>query len=490
MSRVKSAFAPPSAWRRFMWLGLTLGAMAIVIGSYHWTVRTSGGFNPPGEEDYYNFLVRGWRGGHLYLSKEPVPEMSKLADPYDPAQNAPYRLADASYFKGHYYLYFGAVPAALIMLPYYYVTGSELGTTTTIFIFAVIGFLASSLLWLQIRRHHFRQSAAWLAPLGILVLGFGSHVLALQRRPLVWELPIVSAYAFTSLGLLLVHRLIVYPRTRLALGAGLCFGLAVASRPTYLFATLAIIPACWYLWFRSGQGRQLTLGLLGVFSLCLTTAFAHNYARFGHFLEFGQNYQLTGIYESKATHFRPSYFVHNVGIYYFQPPTLTREFPFISATVTREGPPGYLGSWNEPVCGIALTLPFLWLALAVPWSLGHRNNELQPEYRILLGSIVLSFLGLTAVTLSYFLATPRYMADFTPTLALLACLGAAIIERKTVGTWWRRPTVLSMVALGAVTTLSGLLMSTDYHGRLLKTLSPQEWHTLERAFHFFSTKTH
>src|SRR5207248_6297600 len=40
-----------------------------------------------------------------------------LADPYDPAQNAPYRLHDASLYHGRYYLYFGPTPVALLYLP-------------------------------------------------------------------------------------------------------------------------------------------------------------------------------------------------------------------------------------------------------------------------------------------------------------------------------------------------------------------------------------
>ena len=79
-------------------------ALGAVLWFFHWTVKTSGGFNPPGEEDYYNFLVRGWGDGHLYLSKPPSPELLALADPYDPAQNAAARMGDASSFKGHYYL--------------------------------------------------------------------------------------------------------------------------------------------------------------------------------------------------------------------------------------------------------------------------------------------------------------------------------------------------------------------------------------------------
>ena len=97
-------------------LASVVTAMVLVIGFYHWTVKSSGGFLPPGEEDYYNFLVRGWRSGHLYLSKEPKPELVALADPYDPAQNNAFRMGDASYYQGHYYLYFSGAPAIVLLI--------------------------------------------------------------------------------------------------------------------------------------------------------------------------------------------------------------------------------------------------------------------------------------------------------------------------------------------------------------------------------------
>jgi hypothetical protein len=48
----------------------------------------------------------------------PAPEISALPDPYDSVANGPYRLHDASFYKGRYYLYFGPVPAVVLFLPF------------------------------------------------------------------------------------------------------------------------------------------------------------------------------------------------------------------------------------------------------------------------------------------------------------------------------------------------------------------------------------
>ena len=87
-----STSTPPP---RLLRAALPALAIAAMVWFFYWSVRTSGGFERPGEEDYYNFLVQGWRQGHLHMSKEPRPEMLALTDPYDPAQNGSVRMGDA-----------------------------------------------------------------------------------------------------------------------------------------------------------------------------------------------------------------------------------------------------------------------------------------------------------------------------------------------------------------------------------------------------------
>src|ERR1019366_4021703 len=159
-------------------------------------------------------------------------------------------------------------------------------------------------------------------------------------------------------------------RPVLAMGlAGLCLGLAVGSRPTCLLGAAMFLPPLWQLrrsladrarWWRCAIAAAAGLGL------CLLALGAHNFARFGNPFELGQNYQLSGVYESQMRHFRFAYLPHNLYSYYLHLPDWMHGFPFVSATAVRGGPAGYLGGWNEPVCGLAVTFPFLWLALALP----------------------------------------------------------------------------------------------------------------------------
>ena len=463
-------------------VALTVVALGLVIWFFHWTVRTSGGFGPPGEEDYYNFFVRGWRSGHLYMSKVPRAEMLALADPYDPVQNGAVRMGDASYFGGHSYLYFGAAPAALVMMPYHLLTGKELGTTTMVFGFSVTGFLACSVLWLAVRRRYFPESALWVAPGGVLMLGLCTHVLVLLRRPLVWELPISTGYAFAMLALLAVYAALHGRRPIVALGlAGISLGLAAGARPTYVFGTVMLVPALWGIRrVRGGIWLEAGLAAAAGFGVCVMVIVAHNYARFGNPLEFGQNYQLSGIYESKAQHFRAAYLPQNLFIYFFQSIRWSEEPPFMFAVALKTGgAAGYHGTLNEGVAGLLVTFPFLGLASGFLLAVRGKRMEPSPRLRAMLGAVAFFFLAMLAVVGSYFLATPRYAADFAPALALLAAFGWLGLERWARETGWRKVTTPVIALTCLATAVAAVLVSFEYHGRLLRLLQPKLWADME-----------
>lgn len=473
--------------RRWLSVGCIAAALGAVVWFFHWTVKTSGGFNPPGEEDYYNFLVRGWREGHLYLSKPPSPELIALSDPYDPAQNAAVRMGDASYFKGHYYLYFSAAPAVALLWPHVAITGRELGTTTAIFIFCTTGFLAVSGLWLALRRRYFPASAWWTGPLVVLLLGTSTHVLVLLRRPLVWELPLSSGFAFSMLALVAVYRALHGRRPVLAMAlAGMCYGLAVASRPTCVFGAVLFVPVLWELRRTLGGGarwwRCAFVATAGI-GVCVTALLVHNHARFGNALEFGINYQLSSAYEAKERHFSLSYAAHNAYIFFCHPGTWSGTFPFVKASSVAGGPPGYLGTWVEPICGLAVTFPFLWAAVALPLAWRGRAKEEAGPLRAMLAAVGLFFVTVVAFYLAFYCATPRYMADFAPALMLLAGFAALGMEqwaqqRRRWKIW--AVSLIAVVGLGTIT--AGLAVNFDYHGRSLSKLQPETWARLEQFF--------
>jgi hypothetical protein len=474
---------------------LILAAVAVVVWFQYATVSAMNGFGDWGDYDYYRLLVRGWQKGQLHLDKAPPPELLALADPYDPAENGPYRLPDASYFRGRYHLYSGAAPAFVLMLPYTWLTGAEMTTGAAVFVFCTVAFLAAAALWLAIRRRYFPQSAVWTAPLGVLVLGFGTHLLALTSRPMWWELPIAAGVAFCLLALGGVYAAVHGRWPILSMSAaGLGVGLAIASRPTCLFAVpLLLVPV----WLRrresagrdasppppySPTGRALALAALVPPGLCLAAMLAHNHARFEHPLEFGQNYQLSGAYEGQLQHFSLRFLPHTWSVYLFQPLKWTWEFPFAAAPLIPVAIPGFFGTEN--VAGLAVTFPFVWFALAVPLAWVWREGQDARRLGAVIGALAAYLAGIALIIGCYFATTPRYLADFAPALGLLAVCGWLALERTVQGIrWLRRIVVPAAVVLAAGTVVTGALMSFDYHGRQLSRANAPLWERLAGTAH-------
>jgi hypothetical protein len=473
-------------WRVRIDRALSLAAIAAVVWFYGWTVQSAGGLGPANAEDLYSLLVRGYRKGHLHLDMAPPAELVALKDPYDPAQNGPYRLPDASYYRGHYYLYFGVVPAVALMLPFAVLTGHDLSTGAAVLICCVAGFLAASWLWLSLRRRYFPASAPWTGALGVLVIGLSTHVLALARRPMVWELPIATGFALAMLALGAVHAAVHGRRPLMALGlAGLFLGLAMAARPPTLFGAALLLAPLWLLIRRESHpmrnawrhGLAAAAGLIA----CGMVVLAHNYARFENPLEFGQNFQLTAARELSNRHFGLDYAWHNLKVYYLFPLRWSWEFPFVSAQTPGWSLSDYAGS--EEMCGLGVTFPFLWLALAAPLASWQRPEAERRSLGAMLGAIAGLYLGVGLFLLTFFSTTERYLAEFAPALALLAVIGWLGLERWAQRTRWRF-LITPLTAIAAVATVPmGVLVSFNYHGNTFSRDRPLAWLQLERASH-------
>jgi hypothetical protein len=479
-----SSGALPTPKRR-IWIeaALTFAAIAGVLSFYWESVDWHGGFLP--HSDGYRLLVRGYLKGQLHLDAEPDPRLAALADPYDPVQNAPYRLADVSYFNNRYYLYFGSVPAVVLMAPYELVMRRDLPTGAATFVFASLGFLAACGVWLGLRARWFPRSGAWMAPLGVLVLGFSTHVLALVRRPDMWELAIAAGFAFTMLALFAVQRALVGRRPLQALlAAGVCVGLAVGSRPTCLFAAAMLLPPIWLAWRRPRAGAEwwrCALAAAAGLVVCGVAICVHNYARFGNPFEMGQHYQLSMTKVSTMRLYRLAYVAHNIGVYFFNLPGWTWNFPFVAATTDNSDIPGYF--CTEEIVGIGVSLPLLWLGLFAPLAAriqGRPRGE-SAVLSLQIWSFAATFLPMVSFLLLFCAATERYMADFTPALGLLALGGALAVERWAQRGGWKRVALPVLFALGAVTVAMGALVSFDYHGRMLSRAQPERWPRWERT---------
>jgi hypothetical protein len=471
---------PPSASRpgRDGRLGSRLELVAVgaawllVVWFYLFTARSSGDWRRDAPFDYYNLLADGFAAGQLHLPVEPDPRLLALPDPYDPATNHSVRLPDATFFQGRYYLYFGPTPALLLLLPYRWLTGEVLPQAAAVWVFCVVGFTAGSGWWLAVRRRYFGNSRRWLAPLGVLLFGFGTHVLALVRRPELWELPIATSFALVMLALGALYRALHGARPILWTAvAGVLLGLAVGARPPALLATAALAPVLLGArrhgrpWMKMAGAAGGTLAAIG-----LGLAW-YNHARFGSPFEFGQTYQLTGMKESEMRHFSGDYVLHNLRLYYTWLADWTRQWPFISSRPFPPGPPGYYG--GEELYALLAYFPSLWFALAAAWGAVRGRGE-RIRCSLLVLAVGLVYVAQGAFMLCFFSATERYQVDFVPALMLLALLGMLFVEERLGGR--ARAIVLGIPAL--ITIGFGILISFDYDRRSMRQTDPRTWRAI------------
>jgi hypothetical protein len=109
--------------RQRVWFTV-LPAILLVLTAYVWLVSIGTWTKWPQTYSHYDMLAAAFRLGQLYLEKQPSPALLALPNPYDPAmlKDVPY-LMDASLYRGRYYLYFGPVPALILLVAKFLIPG-------------------------------------------------------------------------------------------------------------------------------------------------------------------------------------------------------------------------------------------------------------------------------------------------------------------------------------------------------------------------------
>ena len=467
-------------------------ACAGVIAGYFWIALPAipqYGLREPSQQ-HFNLLVAGFQSGQLSLKKEPPPEMARLADPYDPDQNARYRLHDASYYRGRYYIYYGVTPVLVLFWPYFALTGQYLAQKYAVAVFCSAGFLVAAALVRGIRRRFFPNVGPWTLIAMVLAAGAVNGAAFLLCRPEMYEVSTSCAYAMMMAGLAAVWCSLGGGRRPLAwiALASLFFGLAVAARPTFLFgAACLLIPVACLLnppGEPGGEGRRRwRLGLaafapLGTIGIGLAV---YNYLRFGNPLEFGIKYLLMAKKVSTFFVFNWHYIWLNLRLYFFQPARLMEYFPFVREAYVPPLDAGY--GFTEDPFGVFANIPFLLLAFAAPLAWLGPNPEGKRRLRLFASAVAWVALTSVVVLLTYVVASIRYEVDFTPYLTILAVLGVFGIEGYfAVHRKWRLLARLVWAGLLAVSVAFNFFGSC-HHG-LIERQVPAEFRTLSRFFNY------
>lgn len=466
-------------------------AVGVVLGLaawfYFWTATTAG--SPLTWErtpyDLYNRLAEGFLAGRTSFVEEPPPELAKLANPYDPAQNAPYRrFHDVTYYQGRYYLYFGPGPVLFLLAPWKLVTGSWLPQNLAALAFGWGVALMGVVVLREARARWFPAAPAWLVVSAAAVLCFGNLVPLLLRRPIYYEVAVASGAFFGLLTLWFFLRATAATGRKRAwlVATGLGLGATVSCRPDYVLGSLFFIgvvawshrPAdgwrAWPAWLRPWLPLALP------YAACMAALMAYNHARFGSVGEFGTSYMLAGSNQLGVSQVSPRYVPINLYYYLAAAPHFSAYFPFVLVTGL---PPfaaaaGYGG--QENIYGFVLVVPAVWAAAGL-WPVLRRG---APESALQLWGR--AALGLAAGNLLFLLflmgAANRYLVDFVPTLVVLATVGILEVHTRVAGRW---RTLVGGVWLAAVAgTLGVNLALSVQHNELMKYHNPDAYAKLAR----------
>ncbi|HEY9154008.1 MAG TPA: hypothetical protein VIM69_02685, partial [Opitutaceae bacterium] len=398
-------------------------AILIVTLCYAWAFFGSSqevwGKNPSG---YYGLLTDALTSGQLHLKIEPDPRLASLPNPWAGAQGIP-RVHDATYYHGHYYLYFGVTPVILLFGPWRIFTDTFLVETFATVLFGWIGFLMSTRLWLRVRARWFQELNPVCTALGVLFIGLGSYVYFLLETPVFYHVPIVCAFMCVMIALNLVESGLSteHGSARQAFFfavASLFWALCVGARPNYvlglpLFGLLA-------LWSVSAipRGPKQQVRALRLLIAAITPAVIvgiglawYNYARFGSMTEFGVKYQFASIDQRFLKLTDPKNFWPTLKSYLTAGASYTPYYPFIEEKVD--------------VIGMVRWAPFCLLAIFAPIVALRNAKHRQSHWSVLiLALFLLACVHLASLCVLPF-ANDRYVVDFFPEATLLAFVVSA-----------------------------------------------------------------
>ena len=256
----------------------------------------------------------------------------------------------------------------------------------------------------------------------------------LLRRPAVYELNIIAAYAFLIAGFFYYLRAIQQKSrsSSFLILVGILFGLCIATRVNQIIVVCILILGYFVIrrfLFKeplTSIGAELSIiifpiALIGI-ALCV-----YNYIRFDSILEFGMKYQLSGI----DTKLVPGLSLRRIGVglyaYLFHSYQMDLIFPFIHILEPRKPETSLANIWfTERILGI-FSYPFFYLATISIFAYSQIIKNQKLVASLLLIMILCSTFCLFSLTLIQGV-TMRYMVDFLP-LLLIALLVSFELSR-------------------------------------------------------------
>lgn len=372
----------------------------------------------------YALLFEGLNNGHLYLNVKPDESLLALENPYGYRGNAIY-LWDYCFYNEKYYVYFGVAPVILFYFPIYFLSFANY-IPTYIFInyFCLIIASGYSILTLyRFYKHFSKNFNVFLFIICCIAMFAGGGYFLLALAEPMYNTPLLVA---TTAMFIMYYNCIkgIENNNKLSFAImSLSFIIILSSRPNLCFCVFPLLVLLLPYLFNKNFKKSF-INLLP----CFITLFIgvvliglYNYFRFGSFVDFGANYQLTVSDVSKNqikwSNLLPSYYY-----YFFQKPIINDKFPYILINLKdiKSFELGYY-VYTYPTIGL-FTIP-----LSFCMFLGLFNLK-DKKYLIMNIIFILNILVLAFVEFSLAGVHLRYMMDLLPMVTFISLLNILIIN--------------------------------------------------------------
>ena len=367
--------------------------------------------------DQYEELADAILEGHIDVhTDEDVSDLAAMDNPYNADARNSQGISfqwDHAFYDGHYYVYFGIVPALLLFVPYKAITGTALTSWKGTAVFSVFIIIAIFMFAYQI----IQKSKAKVPLTVYLVLCSNASLMILWyavEHPALYCTAIVAGICFALWSFFFLYQSFCVDEKpklwKIFIGA-LCGALVFGCRPPIGVTEIALIPLL-YIGVK-GQISEQRDGykksiMLQAFSFALpyiivaVLLMVYNYVRFESPFEFGQSYQLTVADQTAYTggileRFSLIDWANYTGKILFLFTDLQKSFP-----------------WVPQQMGLLIMHPILLLAFK-KWHLPEQEKNLQYFHIAML-------IGVVVVIESQVLNSPflemRYCMDFMFLLVL------------------------------------------------------------------------
>lgn len=382
----------------------------------------------------YEELADAILEGHIDIHRdEDISDLAAMENPYDATERANQGVSfqwDHAFYDGHYYVYFGIVPALILFVPYKAITGAALTSWKGTAIFSAFIIIAIFLFAYQI----IQKSKAKVPLTVYLVLCSNASLMILWyavENPALYCTAIVAGICFALWSFYFLYQSYCVDEKpklwKIAIGA-LCGALVFGCRPPIGITEIALLPLLYI-----GVKKQISKQedhckkniIMQAFAFALpyiivaVLLMLYNYVRFDSPFEFGQSYQLTVTDQTAYTggileRFSVIDWANYTGKFLFLFSDLQKTFPWIPQQI-----------------GLLIMQPILLLAFK-KWRLPEKEKNLKYFH-------IAMFVGIVLVIESQVLNSPflemRYCMDFVFLLVLAVlfyvCYRYSTFERSS-----------------------------------------------------------